>query len=144
MIIRILKSRISKDVAIAMPMDSKTVTTANWAQAQSAFFTFTPLDFCSLLQSQRPDLTQRGSNCHDGREQGPDVTGMPTRDFWAICTCLMGLVCCRATWLLLSAPNCHNSRLLQRIAIAFRLFCAHVFCARSLQTPSIAIPPRAC
>ena len=26
---------------------------ANWAQAQSSFFTFNPLDFCSLLRSQR-------------------------------------------------------------------------------------------
>ena len=105
-------------------------------------FYFQPLDFCSLLRSQRPDRRPRGSNCHDGRDHGPDVTGMPTRDFWAICTCLMRLMCCRPSCLLLSAPNCHNSRLLQRIAIAFRLFCSHVFCARSLQTLSIAIPPR--
>ena len=105
-------------------------------------FYFQPLDFCSLLRSQRPDRRPRGSNCHDGRDHGPNVTGMPTRDFWAICTWLMRLVCCRPSCLLLSAPNCHNSRLLQRIAIAFRLFCSHVFCARSLQTLSIAIPPR--
>ena len=94
----------------------------------------------ALLNS--PNRRKGEATCHDGRKQGPHVTGMSTCDFWAICTCLMRLMCCLPTWLLPSAPNCHNSRLLQRIAIAFRLFCSHVFCARSLQTLSIAIPPR--
>ena len=128
-------------IAPAATAPAAAPTTANWAQAQSSFFYSQPAWLLLTSEGPTTDRCRRGNNCHDGRDHGPDVTGMPTRDFWVICTCLVRLMCCRPPCLLLSAPNCHNSRLLQRIAIASRLFCAHVFCARSLQTLSIATPP---
>ena len=50
---------LEQEIRLRGEATARMSSTANWAQAQSSFFTFNPLDFCSLLQSQRPDLTQR-------------------------------------------------------------------------------------